>query len=114
MKSSITGDPEKLKREADLINRLAKCRVTLVDASDLAAERPKPLVVAHKRDKYFDLLIYPNGGAYPIEFSRINNSKKLLGWIHHLCGKCNVTTEHIEQLIDAVRENLGVAVDMHS
>lgn len=50
---------------------------------------------------------------YEIEFSRINSAPKLLGWIHHLCGKGWITPEHINEMIEYL-ESTGVPINHHS
>lgn len=65
-----------------------------------------------RKSAYVSLLIY-NGAGYPIEYDRMNTPEKLLGWIHHLCGKGSVTTDHIEALID-VAKDIGVNIDFHA
>ena len=81
--------------------------------SEILANPPPPEsdFIRHENG-YIDLLIYGNGNGYPIEHSRMNTPEKVLGWIHHLTSKQNVTRRHIRAFIKAA-QTLGVNVDFH-
>lgn len=52
------------------------------------------------------VLRLPN--QYRIEGNRIDDERKLLWWVRHLCGKCWMTTEALGVLIDLVAERNGL------
>lgn len=81
---------------------------TFIDLGELM--RRKPLVLVERKRGYINVRFRPSSNEYGIENHRINTPEKLLGWIHHLCGKGQVTTEHIRQLIDVAHKN-GVNID---
>lgn len=84
------------------------------DAADLIANPPdtkNPCVKEYSG--YIELLIYSNGNGYPIEYDRMDTPAKVLGWIHHLCGKTNVTKQHILEFIQAAKK-LGVDVNFNA
>ena len=79
--------------------------------ADLKKHKRPKLVREHS--DYIGLLIYHGGNEYPIEHYRMDTAEKVLWWIHHLCGKSNVTTEHIAQFIESSKK-LGVSTEFHA
>ena len=66
------------------------------------------------RKRWVDVPVSSYGYCgYVIEYKRMDSPEKLLGWIHHLCEKCNLTTEHIWQLIEIAKDR-GVKIDFNS
>lgn len=66
-----------------------------------------------KHSDHLDLLIYPNGNGYGIEYERMDTPEKVLGWVYHLCQKNNVTKDHLRKFIEAAKDN-GVKVGFHA
>ncbi len=75
--------------------------------SEFLAILPRPSTIKKHR---FEIELL-QGGGYFIEWDRINTHEKLIHWVHHLVGKNWVTTETIEDLINAVdrKFSLGIA-----
>lgn len=72
------------------------------------------VAIENDDDECVDLVVDQKGRlGYPIEYDRMDEPEKLLGWIHHLCSKGWITSEHIRQLIK-VAEKHGVSIDYHA
>lgn len=56
---------------------------------------------------YIDLLIYHGRNGYPIDIDRIDTPQKLLGWVHHLGQKLNVSTHHLVALVEWFHNRFG-------
>ena len=84
--------------------------LTLLSPDEIIAMK-FPEVIRH-HGHYIELL-HSNGYGYPIEHERMNSGPKVLGWIHHLCGKNWITREHLRAFVLA-SESLGVKVNMNS
>ncbi len=78
--------------------------------ADISRRKPSGLVY-HSQGVVW-IKIYENGNKYPIETRRMDTPEKVLGWIHHLAKKGNVTTEHIRAFIETAKD-IGVKIDFH-
>lgn len=74
--------------------------------SEFLAIPPRPSTIKQHPDE-IELL---QGGGYFIEWNRLNTHKKLIHWVHHLVGKSWVTTETIEDLIEAVDRKFSLDI----
>ena len=92
-----------------LLQKLEKARVS----PEGAKGTPRKAKLITKRKKHIELHIYSNSNTYPIELDRMDTPEKILGWIHHLTEKGNVTTAHIRAFIDVAKE-MGVKIDFNA
>ena len=55
--------------------------------------------------KSVELLAYPGGNTYSIEWAHLDSPIKAVRWIHHLAGKPWFSPQMLEELIEAIMQH---------
>ena len=58
-----------------------------------------------------ELLAYPGGNPYFIEWARLDSPLKAVRWIHHLAGKPWMSPQMLKALIEATARHFGWKMD---